>query len=69
MEADDFLGACYRKAMTPQKLWTLLYPHLYLGSCAVSNRGGPFAAIVAVVDDKERGLVGPGKKAESSSPQ
>ena len=26
LEADDFLGACYRKAMTPQKLWTLLSP-------------------------------------------
>ena len=24
LEADDFLGACYRKTMTPQKLWTLL---------------------------------------------
>ena len=24
LEADDLLGACYRKAMTPQKLWTLL---------------------------------------------
>ena len=23
MAADDFLGACYGKAMTPQKLWTL----------------------------------------------
>ena len=23
--ADDFLGACYRKAMTPEKLWTLLF--------------------------------------------
>ena len=22
LAADDFLGACYRKAMTPQKLWT-----------------------------------------------
>ena len=22
LEADDFLGTCYRKAMTPQKLWT-----------------------------------------------
>ena len=28
LEADDFLGACYRKAMTPKKLWTLLYPIL-----------------------------------------
>ena len=25
LEADDFLGACYRKAMTPKKLWTLLF--------------------------------------------
>ena len=25
LAADDFLGACYRKAMTPQKLWTLLF--------------------------------------------
>ena len=25
MAADDFLGACYRKAMTPKKLWTLLF--------------------------------------------
>ena len=24
LEADDLLGACYRKAMTPKKLWTLL---------------------------------------------
>ena len=24
--ADDFLGACYRKAMTPKKLWTLPFP-------------------------------------------
>ena len=24
VEADDLLGACYRKAMTPKKLWTLL---------------------------------------------
>ena len=23
LAADDFLGACYRKAMTPKKLWTL----------------------------------------------
>ena len=27
LAADDFLGACYRKAMTPKKLWTLLFPH------------------------------------------
>ena len=26
LEADDLLGACYRKAMTPPKLWTLLFP-------------------------------------------
>ena len=26
LEADDFLGACCRKAMTPKKLWTLLFP-------------------------------------------
>ena len=26
LAADDFLGACYRKAMTPKKLWTLLFP-------------------------------------------
>ena len=25
LAADDFLGACYRKTMTPQKLWTLLF--------------------------------------------
>ena len=26
LAADDFLGACYREAMTPpQKLWTLLF--------------------------------------------
>ena len=25
LAADDFLGACYRKAMTPKKLWTLLF--------------------------------------------
>ena len=27
LAADDFLGACYRKAMTPKKLWTLLFLH------------------------------------------
>ena len=26
LDADDILGACYRKAMTPKKLWTLLFP-------------------------------------------
>ena len=26
LEADDLLGACNRKSMTPQKLWTLLFP-------------------------------------------
>ena len=31
LAADDFLGACYRKAMTPQKLWTLLFPHFESG--------------------------------------
>ena len=25
LAADDLLGACYRKAMTPKKLWTLLF--------------------------------------------
>ena len=25
LEADNFLGACYTKAMTPKKLWTLLF--------------------------------------------
>ena len=25
LAADDFLGACYRKAMTPKKQWTLLF--------------------------------------------
>ena len=25
LAADDFLGACYRKAMTPKKLWTLFF--------------------------------------------
>ena len=30
LAADDFLGACYRKAMTPQKLWTLLFVQLGL---------------------------------------
>ena len=29
LTADDFLGACYRKAMTPKKLWTLLFPQIY----------------------------------------
>ena len=28
LAADDFLGACYRKAMTPKELWTLLFPHI-----------------------------------------
>ena len=28
LAADDFLGACYRKAMTPKKLWTLLFPQM-----------------------------------------
>ena len=28
LEADDFLGACCRKAMSPKKLWTLLFPPL-----------------------------------------
>ena len=27
LAADDFLGACYRKAMTPKMLCTLLFPH------------------------------------------
>ena len=27
LAADDFLGACYRKAMTSKKLWTLLFLH------------------------------------------
>ena len=26
LEADNFLGACCRKAMTPKKLWTLPFP-------------------------------------------
>ena len=26
LAADDFLGACFRRAMTPKKLWTLLFP-------------------------------------------
>ena len=31
MAADDFLGACYRKAMTPKKLWTFTFsPGPYL---------------------------------------
>ena len=25
LEADNLLGACYRKAMTRKKLWTLLF--------------------------------------------
>ena len=29
LAADDLLGACYRKAMTPKKLWTLLFPQLH----------------------------------------
>ena len=28
LAADDFLRACYRKAMTPKKLWTLLFRQL-----------------------------------------
>ena len=28
LEADDFSGACYRKAMTLKKLWTLLFPQM-----------------------------------------
>ena len=28
LAADDLLGACYRKAMTPKKLRTLLFPQL-----------------------------------------
>ena len=31
MAADDFLGACYRKTMTPKKLWTLLFPQWRFG--------------------------------------
>ena len=31
LEADDFLGACYRKAMTPKKLWTLLFLQICKG--------------------------------------
>ena len=27
LAANNFLGACYRKAMTPKKLWTLLFLH------------------------------------------
>ena len=29
LAADDFLGACYRKAMTPQKLLILLFLHSF----------------------------------------
>ena len=29
LEADDFLGACGGKTMTPKKLWTLVFPQLY----------------------------------------
>ena len=32
LAADDFLGACYRKAMTPKKLWTLLFLQTWLRS-------------------------------------
>ena len=28
LEADDFLGACCRKALTPQQPWTILFPDL-----------------------------------------
>ena len=28
LAADDLLGACYRKAVTPRKPWTLLFPQL-----------------------------------------
>ena len=27
LEADDFLGACHRKALSPPKLWTLYFPY------------------------------------------
>ena len=28
LAVDGFLGACCRKAMAPEKLWTLLSPHI-----------------------------------------
>ena len=34
LEADDFLGVCSRKAMTPQKLWTLLFPKYRKDDCS-----------------------------------
>ena len=33
LAADDFLGACYRKAMTPKKLWTLLFRQRCFKTC------------------------------------
>ena len=35
LEAEDFLGACYRKAMTPKMLWTLLF--LQMGTVEIGR--------------------------------
>ena len=42
LEADDFLGACCRNAMTPKKLWTLLFPQwgFEFGGQNSSNESG-----------------------------
>ena len=37
LEADDFLGACYRKALTPKKLWTLLFLQISGKWCSLTH--------------------------------
>ena len=38
LAADDFLGACCRKAMTPKKLWTLLFPQTWASPQGMPKR-------------------------------
>ena len=37
LEADDFLAACYRKAMTPKTLWTLHFSPTFVDSGTTGN--------------------------------
>ena len=65
LAADDFLGACYRKAMTPQKLWTLLFlqgPRFLTASSTaieLSTAGGPKIAIAICDSNRASQIIMP----------
>ena len=61
LKADDFFGACCRKAMNPPKLWTLLFPTFV----SLQTKARKWRNSQKWVGEEAKGILDPESKGES----